>query len=195
MTTRRHRSDEDVVVGRVGLHPDPVTEDRAAAERRARVDREHRDTLVTAPHLADEGAGQRRLPGARRAGQADRVGRVGTPGVRSRSDGARRRAAPLDHRQEAGERAPVPVESSVDELVGITTDGHGSVMVARRHRSSQACGSAEPPTCETGGMVAVLLAHGNNLDEILIGGVPILLVIALVTQSWRKSRAIEAGDD
>ena len=44
-------------------------------------------------------------------------------------------------------------------------------------------------------MVAVLLAHGNNLDEILIGGVPILLVIALVTQSWRKSRAIEAGDD
>ena len=43
-------------------------------------------------------------------------------------------------------------------------------------------------------MAAVLLAHGNNLDEILIGGVPILIVIALVAQSWRRSRAIEAGE-
>jgi hypothetical protein len=43
-------------------------------------------------------------------------------------------------------------------------------------------------------MAAVLLAHGNNLDEILIGVVPILLVIALVTQSWRRSKEIEAGE-
>ncbi|MEM8904701.1 MAG: hypothetical protein AAGA17_12290 [Actinomycetota bacterium] len=41
-------------------------------------------------------------------------------------------------------------------------------------------------------MAAVLLAHGNNLDEILMGGIPILIVIALVTQSWRRSRELEA---
>ncbi|MEO1063295.1 MAG: hypothetical protein AAFZ07_17915 [Actinomycetota bacterium] len=47
-------------------------------------------------------------------------------------------------------------------------------------------------------MTAVLLAHGNNLDEILMGGIPLLIVIGLVAQGWRRSRALEAseaGDD
>ena len=43
VTARRHRADEHAGVGRVLLHADAVTEDRAAAERAARVDREHAD--------------------------------------------------------------------------------------------------------------------------------------------------------
>ena len=37
MTSSSHRSNEDVFVRRVILHPDPVAEDRSAGEGRARI--------------------------------------------------------------------------------------------------------------------------------------------------------------
>ena len=40
---RRHRADEDARVQEVLGQPDPVAQQRAAAERRGRVDREHGD--------------------------------------------------------------------------------------------------------------------------------------------------------
>ena len=44
-----HRPDEHPAVGRVILHPHPVTEQRAAGERRGRVDREHADPQPGGP--------------------------------------------------------------------------------------------------------------------------------------------------
>ena len=56
VATRRHRTDEHARVGGVVLHPHPVAEDRAAGERRRRVDREHRRLEIEAaqvPMIAD----------------------------------------------------------------------------------------------------------------------------------------------
>ena len=44
-----HRADVDARVGGVVLHPDPVAEQRAAGERRGRVDGEHADPLARRP--------------------------------------------------------------------------------------------------------------------------------------------------
>ena len=44
-----HGPDEDPVVGGVVLHPHPVAEQRAAGERRRRVDGEHADPLALPP--------------------------------------------------------------------------------------------------------------------------------------------------
>ena len=44
-----HRPDEHAVVGGVVLHPHPVAEQRAAGERRGRVDRQHADPLARGP--------------------------------------------------------------------------------------------------------------------------------------------------
>ena len=46
VAARGHRADVDLGVERVVLHPDPVAEQRAAGERRGRVDREHADPLA-----------------------------------------------------------------------------------------------------------------------------------------------------
>ena len=48
VAARGHRPDVDVAVERVVLHPHPVAEQRAAGERRRRVDREHADPLARA---------------------------------------------------------------------------------------------------------------------------------------------------
>ena len=42
MAARGHRADEDVGVPGVGLHPDPVAEQRAAGDRARGIDRDHR---------------------------------------------------------------------------------------------------------------------------------------------------------
>jgi len=56
------------------LHPDPVAEQRAAGERRARVDGEHRDPAADLAERAQQGAGDSGLAGPGRAGQADDPG-------------------------------------------------------------------------------------------------------------------------
>ncbi len=43
VAARSHRSDEDVAVARVRLHPDAIAEQRAAGDRAGRVDRHHGD--------------------------------------------------------------------------------------------------------------------------------------------------------
>ena len=52
-------------------HPDPVTQQRAPAVGRRRVDGEHRDPHVPFPVGADQRPDRRRLARARRAGHAD----------------------------------------------------------------------------------------------------------------------------
>ena len=60
-----HRADVDVGVERVVLHPHPVTEQRAAGERRRRVDGEDADPLALLAKRADEGVGGGGLADAR----------------------------------------------------------------------------------------------------------------------------------
>lgn len=42
--------------------------------------------------------------------------------------------------------------------------------------------------------VSTILAHGNNLDEALFIGLPLLAVVVLVVTAWRRSRELEAED-
>ena len=110
----RHRADEDARVEEVLGQPDAVAEQRAAAERRGGVDREHRDLAVVAPAQLDQRADQRRLPGAGRAREADDGGRA-----RVRVDLAHERPAlgvvVLDQRDAARQRALVAGEESLGE--------------------------------------------------------------------------------
>ena len=111
----RHRADEHAGVGRVVLHADAVAEDRAAAERAGRVDGEHADRRVLGADRRDEAVGERRLPRARRAGDADRPGVAGVR-VQRGDDRARVVAAVFDERDQLGDRAPVTGARAFDQL-------------------------------------------------------------------------------
>ena len=67
-------------IGGVGAHPDPVTEQRAAGERRGRVDREHGHPLPGRPERSHQPIGDRRLAHAGRAGQPDHASLAGVRG-------------------------------------------------------------------------------------------------------------------
>ena len=104
-------------VGGVVLHPHPVAEDRAAGERRRRVDGQHGHLDVLEPRRWPiERARQRRLAGAGRAGEPDRVGRRRRSGYASRPTVAGLVAAALDQRQQAGQRRPIAGARGVEQL-------------------------------------------------------------------------------
>ena len=71
LAARGHRADEHALVGGVVLHPHPVAEQRAAGERRGRVDRQHADPLARRPQRGDERRRRRRLADAGRPGEPD----------------------------------------------------------------------------------------------------------------------------
>ena len=54
LSPRRQTADEDAGIGRVRLHPHTVTEERAAAERARRIDREHTDRPPRAAKFRDQ---------------------------------------------------------------------------------------------------------------------------------------------
>jgi hypothetical protein len=98
----------------VVLHAHAITEDGATRERAGGIDREHPDALVVGAQAGDERVGERRLPRARSAGDAD--------GVRD----ARRRVergdrdlgvgtAGLDQGDQARDRATIAGARSLDE--------------------------------------------------------------------------------
>ena len=109
VAARGHRPDEDVGVLGVGLHPDPVTEQRAAGDRRRRVDRDDGHGRDAARSLADQGGDERRLAGARRPGDPDRVGAAG-PRIELPHRSLRDRRPVLDRGQEPGERPPIAAD-------------------------------------------------------------------------------------
>ncbi len=130
MTAGGHRADEHLRVEGVVLHPDPVPEDGAPAERGGRVDGEHRHLGVGGAGHADEPVGERRLPCSRRPGDPHRVGRTAErPGVGTDLPGGG--AAPLHQAQGSGQRTPVAGVQQADQLGGIAGGGHGARQVSR----------------------------------------------------------------
>ena len=70
---RRHAANEDAFVAVALRHPNAVAQDSAAADRAARIDRQHRDPAVADANCADQGVDQRALTDAGRPGNADHV--------------------------------------------------------------------------------------------------------------------------
>ena len=68
---RRHRADEDAGVERHALHADAIAEQRAAGERRRRIDGDDADRQPRVAEFAREHRGERALARARRSGDAD----------------------------------------------------------------------------------------------------------------------------
>ncbi len=67
MAARRHRADEHVAVAGIGLHPNPVAEQRTAGDRARRIDRDDRHRPAGLPDLRDQRGDERRLARARAA--------------------------------------------------------------------------------------------------------------------------------
>ena len=108
--SRRHRADEDAAVGRVGVDPRAVAEQRAARALRRRIDGEHADRPAALAPDAHERAQQRRLARAGRAGDADDVrGRLAAEPPRAdlgeqRGDLVALRGGPVLEQVERGRR-------------------------------------------------------------------------------------------
>ena len=128
---RGHRADEHVAVGRVGLHPDPVAEQRAAGDRRRRIDGHDRHGPTGGADLRDERRDERGLAGARRSGDPDEVRRPAS-GYSRRSAASASVGAVLDGGQQPGEREPVAADRG---RVGEGRRGLGRVPRSRRHLS------------------------------------------------------------
>ena len=79
MTAAGHRPDEDPIVERSLLHPDPVAENRAAGERARGVDGDDRDAHLSLAIQAREPIHERGLATTGRSGDTDDVG---LPGLR-----------------------------------------------------------------------------------------------------------------
>jgi hypothetical protein len=113
---RAHRPDVDAGIEEVVGEPDAVAEEGAARERARRVDRDDADGAPQPAHVANEGADQRRLADAGRAGDAERV-RVARLGVELADDAVGGRVTALDESDRTRERAAVAPAHTGDELL------------------------------------------------------------------------------
>ena len=114
------------------LHAGLVAEDRAAAARARRVDREHRDAVAVLDEVSAERLDERRLARAGRAGDADAHGAadVGEDlGEERLGVGAVVGAGRLDERDRARQRAPVAVDHQARQLA------HGAHARERAYES------------------------------------------------------------
>ena len=113
-----HGADEHVVVQGVVAHPDAVAEDGTAGEGRGRVDGEDGDAVPVGPDGAHQGGGQRGLARTGRPRHADRVRRVADL-VGQTPDLPGGVTAPLDDRQQAGQRRAVTALSARQQGVDV----------------------------------------------------------------------------
>ena len=77
VAARRDALDEHAGIERVALHPDPIAEDRAARERRGRIDAHHADPLAGRAIVRDQRIDHRRLAGAGIAGEPHEIRATG----------------------------------------------------------------------------------------------------------------------
>ena len=135
---RRHRADEHAVVVGVGLHPDAVAEERAAGDRRRRVDGHDRDRAPGLAHSRDQRGHERRLAGAGRPGDPDEVG-AARPAGRGGAGRARRRACGSRPRSAGGPARAVAGEGGIGEGVGTRRRGLGHVAAGPATRAASRC--------------------------------------------------------
>ena len=138
---RRHRPDEHAGIERDGFHANAVAEQRAAGERRRRIDGDDADRQARRRDSAREPRRERALPRARRAGDADapraaesRVQRASSaskpwPMVLDDADGARERG--LLPRVEVGEQRRVRDRSAGARVI-VAAPSAARVRRARR---------------------------------------------------------------
>ena len=127
-----HRADVDAAVGRVVLHPHPVAEQRAAGERRRRVDREHADPLARRAQPPHQRGGRGRLADARASRSADDLGVAGVA--------ARARPSP----RAAAARRPRPARSAGRPPARRRRSRARLRPARRRSRCVRTSGSAQP---------------------------------------------------
>src|SRR5919204_4057092 len=108
MTATGHAPNEETIVERALLHPDAVTEERAAAERRRRIDGDDRDTVALLAIRAREAIDERALPSARWTGDADDP-RMARLRIELAEDVRGFRFVVLDDGEDSRERAFIPV--------------------------------------------------------------------------------------
>ena len=108
-------SDEDPLVGRVPLHPDPVAENGAATEGAGRVHQQHGHALVAAPEPLEQAVHQRALPGPRWAGDPKDVGRRVRLGLDPVQQIEHPRCAILDRADQASQVPLASAEGAVEE--------------------------------------------------------------------------------
>ena len=109
MPSGRHRPDEHIRVGGMLLHPDPVSEQRAAGVGRGRVDRENGDPAAGGARRAHERGRQGGFPDPRRAGQSQ--GRRGPRvSVDARGQGGQLGPPILNQRDRARDGARLAVQ-------------------------------------------------------------------------------------
>ena len=113
-------TNEGVRMGAVLAHPDPVAEDRAAADRARRVEGEHADRKAALEPGAEEGVDQRRLAAAGHAGDADDARPAGARGERGRRlDGAGQ--VVVEGAEQPRDRPPVTGEGGLDQVEAVTS--------------------------------------------------------------------------
>jgi hypothetical protein len=112
--TRAQAADEDGRVEGMILHANAVAEDGPAAERARGIDRHDPDALGARAELPDQAVDQRRLAGARRSGDAERVG-VAEPRVDACHDRRHVSGFVLDPRHQLGEGDAVARQHPIDE--------------------------------------------------------------------------------
>ncbi len=125
VATRRHAADEHVRVPRVGLHPDPVAENRPAAVRAGGVDRDHPHGGPPAPIQGGQPIHERALAGAGRPRHAHQMR---APGVREQVPQQGRPAGVL-----VLDEANRPRDGP--DIAGADAIGEGAVAHARSWRA------------------------------------------------------------
>jgi hypothetical protein len=112
----RHRPDEHAGIGEQRGHPDPVAENRAARERRGRVDRDDGNRSSLVPEEPRKSLHQGALASPRRAGHPEPPGPAGAREELVQHPG-RVCALVLDDRQQSGAGPLVALSEEVEQLV------------------------------------------------------------------------------
>ena len=123
VAARRHGADEDAVVEGVSLHPDPVSEDGSARERRRGVDGQHPDPAASRDGRRDQAIGERRFARARRPRDPDDMLDPGAGTEGELTHLVRTLTAPFDEGEQAADGTFVARLGRVEEGAGIALPG------------------------------------------------------------------------
>ena len=175
-------------IGAVLAHPDPVAEQRAAAERAGRIDGEHRH-----PGARGRGTGRSaRWSGSTCPLPADRSARPSPPRVAGRRSAAatvgRAAAARLDPAEQPGDRAHRPPAADSDAVRRRSRPADGSRTCPRLPGATVGDALAEPSAIDHVGIAVPDLAAAIAFHTEVLGGV-------LAHRETQRRTGGRGGDD